>query len=141
VSHISTATLFNLCFFFHKVYLLPTFCRGCYEDMLITPDRTSYYLLGCGGGVRRFKVGLDLDLVATKHWLMAPIRLLRVPLLLKPSVERGAIPSYCLSRGIYPEACIAYSPNAFVVFYSGNSLRSWRCTRLLLYCPVSVSVM
>jgi hypothetical protein len=53
--------------------------------MLIAPDRISYYLLG--GGVRRSKAGLDLDLVATKHWL-APIRLLRVPPLLKPAVER-----------------------------------------------------
>jgi hypothetical protein len=29
---------------------------------------------------------MDLDLVATKHW-MAPIRLLRAPSLLKPAVE------------------------------------------------------
>jgi hypothetical protein len=34
-----------------------------------SPDRTSYYLPGARGGVRRSKAGLDLDLVATKHWL------------------------------------------------------------------------
>ena len=50
------------------------------------PDRISYYLLGGVCVVRRSKVGLDLDLVATKHWL-APIRLLRVPSLLKPAVR------------------------------------------------------
>jgi hypothetical protein len=65
------------------------------------PYRISYYLLEqarllacnvilqaitCSGGVRGSKVGLDLDLVATKHWL-APTGLLRVPSLLKPSVR------------------------------------------------------
>jgi hypothetical protein len=54
--------------------------------MLIAPDRTSYYLLW-GVCVGSRLVGLDLDLVATKHWL-APIRLLRAPLLLKSAVER-----------------------------------------------------
>jgi hypothetical protein len=49
-------------------------------------------LITCSGGSGgcvgpRSKAGLDLDLVATKHWL-APIRLLRVPSLLKPAVER-----------------------------------------------------
>jgi hypothetical protein len=58
--------------FSHKVYLH----YSVEGDGWPSPDRISYYLLG---GVRRFKVGLDLDLVATKHWL-APIRLLRVPL-------------------------------------------------------------
>jgi hypothetical protein len=53
---------------------------------------TTHHLIGplitCSGCVRRFrfKVGLNLDLVATKHWL-APIRLLRVPLILITSVE------------------------------------------------------
>jgi hypothetical protein len=36
--------------------------------------------------LRRSELGLDLDLVATKHWL-APTGLLRVPSLLKPAVR------------------------------------------------------
>ena len=52
----------------------------------IASERISYYLLRGGGGLRRSKLGLDLDLVATKHWL-APTGLLRVPSLLKPAVR------------------------------------------------------
>jgi hypothetical protein len=57
--------------------------------------------------VRRSKLGLDLDLVATKHWL-APTGLLRVPPLLKPSVrqipegERTQDPWPCAQRGKEP---------------------------------------
>jgi hypothetical protein len=84
---VSPATPFNLCASFHTkvemvavVYLHPV--EG---DGWPPPDGISYYLLGVC--VRRSKAGLDLDLVATKYWL-APIRLLRVPSLLKSAVER-----------------------------------------------------
>ena len=74
-------------------------------------------LITCsGGGLRRSKLGLDLDLVATKHWL-APTGLLRVPSLLKPSVRQ--IPSCCLSRGSFPEACVVYYPNVSLYFTPG----------------------
>jgi hypothetical protein len=56
-----------------------------------TPDRASnergHRTHSASQAARRSRAGLDLDLVATKHWL-APIGLLRVPLLFKPAVER-----------------------------------------------------
>ena len=114
---------------------VPTFCRGCYLLLwYIAPERISYYLLG--GGLRRSKLGLDLDLVATKHWL-APTGLLRVPSLLKPSVRQ--IPSCCLSRGNFPEACVVCWPNVSLYFYFGSLLRSRRGTLVWLYCLVNVS--
>jgi hypothetical protein len=65
------SVLFSLCFSFHTS--VPTFCRGRHQLILsIAPERISYYLLG--GGLRRSKLGLDLDLVATKHWLASSDR-------------------------------------------------------------------
>ena len=84
------------------------------QNSLKSPGGISYYLLlARGGGLRRSKLGLDLDLVATKHWL-APTGLLRVPSLLKPSVRQ--IPSCCLSRGNFPEACVVCWPNVSLYF-------------------------
>jgi hypothetical protein len=117
---VSTAALFNLSMpLSHRgrdgCTSVPTFCRGCYHSSnSIAPERISYYLLG--GGLRRSKLVLDLDLVATKHWL-APTGLLRVPSLLKPSVRQ--IPSCCLSRGSFPEACVVCWLNVSLYFTSG----------------------
>jgi hypothetical protein len=48
------------------------YLRSVEGDGWPPPDRVSHYLLGVRvRGMRRSKAGLDLDLVATKHWLLA----------------------------------------------------------------------
>ena len=93
--------------------------------MLIAPGRYDLLLPARGS------TGLGwtcLDLVATKHWL-APIRLLQVPSLLKPAVER------CDSKLLSFPWWLSWSlyrllAGRFVVFYIGGLLRSRRCTRV-----------
>ena len=91
------------------------------------PDRISYYLLG-GGAVRRAKVGLDLDLVATKHWLAPAIRLLRVPPLLNKTccreceVQFQAV-VFCVVA--FLELLVSFAGRAFrclLLFYFGGLL-------------------
>jgi hypothetical protein len=85
------------------------------------PDRISYLLLLARVGPR---LGWAWTWLLRKRWL-APIGLLGTFALKTFCREAGAIPSYCISRGIYPEACSVCSPNIFVVFYSGSSLAAF----------------
>jgi hypothetical protein len=86
--------------------------------------RTSYYLLlaARGGCIDRSKVGLDLDLVATKRW-MAPI---------KATSGAFALKTFC--REVQFEACIVCLPNTLVVFYSGGGLSVCALGASLAFC-------
>jgi hypothetical protein len=82
----------------------------------LTEGGISYYLLWW---VRRSKVGLGLDLVATK-WLTGSDNGCFDTFALKAFCRGGAIPSYYLFRGIYSKDLYRPPIEPFVVVYSGG---------------------
>jgi hypothetical protein len=142
MSSLARYTFQSLYLFSHKgVEVVVVVCLHSVEgDGWPSPDN-GHHLIGplitCSGvRVRRSKVGLDLDLVATKHWL-DPMRLLRVPSLLKPAVER------CNSKLLFFSVVAILKLVSFVgralrcLLLRGASALPRRCTRVWLSCPVN----
>jgi hypothetical protein len=100
-----------------------------------SPGEISYYLLW---GVHRSKVGLRLDLVATKWLSGSDNSCVVVPLLLKPPVAemqfQVIITLFVVS---IPKACTVRQLDLSLLFTPGGYSR--RCTRVCLYCSVGLS--
>jgi hypothetical protein len=94
-----------------------------------SPGGISYYLLW---GVCRSKVGLGLDLVATK-WLKGTDNGCFGTFALKTFCRGGAIPSYYIFRGIYSKDLYRSPIEPFVVVYSGGLLPTLHSCLFLLF--------
>jgi hypothetical protein len=95
-----------------------------------SPGGISYYLLW---GVRRSKVGLGLDLVATKWLNGSDNGGCFGTFTLKTFCRGGAIPSYYIFRGIYSIDLYRSPIEPFVVVYSGGLLPTLHSCLFLLF--------
>jgi hypothetical protein len=97
-------------------------------------------LITCSRAVRRSKVGLSLDLVATK-WLTGSDNGRFGTYTLKTFCRGGAevhnskLLSFCVVS--IPGACAVRQSNLSLLFTPG--VYSRRCTRVCLYCSVGLS--